>query len=308
VNTRLILVKHGCRGGDFMGKKSHQKIQFAVLLLSTTLAFSGCQPPNSKVGLAPDQSGPALDITQLPDTLELPEVNPETEITQPVLNNDSAPEVSEPTVTEKPEVVTPVKPQPSTPTQPSQPVQPIQPPKPTQPTRPAQPVQPATKPEPIKPPVVIKSEPSEFIKIAHEVMVKEGKKIGTPCNFYVRRVLMRAGYKDEGFLANDFDVYAKKNFISYKAIDFKIDKNGTDKAELKKYIWSYPERTPFIAQWTRPGNYGHVAIIERAGDDLVIYQASINQYTARRDLTTVDRLLSSQKRAFLTLYSEFKKK
>ncbi len=151
-----------------------------------------------------------------------------------------------------------------------------------------------------------KKEASKFIQTAFDVMKKEGVSLGTPCNFYLMRVLMRAGFKNEGFRANDFDVYAKKNFKFYKAEDFKIDSTKSDADELKKYLWSYDERTPFILQWTRPGNFGHVAILERIGENLIIYQASIGNHTARRDLTTIEKLLSSKHRASLTVYSEFK--
>ncbi len=147
---------------------------------------------------------------------------------------------------------------------------------------------------------------SKFIQIAFDVMNKEGTALGTPCNFYLMRVLIRAGFKNEGFRANDFDVYAKKNFKFYKSEDFKIDSTKSDADELKKYLWSYDERTPFILQWTRPGTFGHVAILERIGENLIIYQASIGNHTARRDRTTIEKLLSSKSRASLTVYSEFK--
>ena len=278
-----------------------------ALLISLALGLAACQP-NSKSGLVPDQTGAALDLNQLPETVELPEATDETSSSEQGPQKDNAinAEDQKPTYTTESNPVKPLETSPQV----SEVTPRIE--KPTVESKPEnrqqQNIQPVQKPDTIKPRLNIKSEPSEFIKIAHEVMVKEGKKIGTPCNFYLRRVLVRAGYADDGFVANDFDIYAKKNFSSYKSQDFKIDKNGTDRPELKKYIWSFPERTPFIAQWTRPGNYGHVAIIERIGDELVIYQASINQYTARRDLTTIEKLLSSQKRAFLTLYSDFKKK
>lgn len=148
--------------------------------------------------------------------------------------------------------------------------------------------------------------PSKFIETTFNVMVKEGKSIGTACNRYLQRVLVRAGFKVGDFVANDFDIYAKTHFKSYKSEDFKIDSTRSDSAELKKYLWSYPERTPFILQWTRPGKYGHVAIIERTGSQLVIYQASKDNYTAKRDKTTTESLLKSKNRAHLTVYSEFK--
>lgn len=156
---------------------------------------------------------------------------------------------------------------------------------------------------------------SDFIRIAHKVMVNEGKQIGTPCNFYLHRVLTRAGFKNESFGANDFDIYAKRNFSSYKAQDFKLtaDKqaNAQEQLQLQRYIWSYPVRTPFILQWTRPaGRHGHVAIIERFDENtIVIYQASLNRHSANRKETTIKTLLTTAGlRSNLTVYSEFKAK
>lgn len=148
---------------------------------------------------------------------------------------------------------------------------------------------------------------SQFIKNAELVMVKEGKKIGTPCNFYLMRVLEVSGFSKKSFRANDFDLYAKKYFSHYKDKDFINDKQGSDKAELKRYLWSYPERTPFIMQWSRTGYYGHVAIVERIEDKLIVYQASIHSHTARRDQTSIDLLLNGFNRRKLTVYSEFTK-
>lgn len=150
-------------------------------------------------------------------------------------------------------------------------------------------------------------EASPFIKDAEWVMVHEGKKIGTPCNLYLLRVLEVAGFPNDDFLANDFDIYAKKYFKSYKAVDFKNDGLGSEIARLKNHLWSYPERMPFIMQWSRSGVRGHIAILERIHDRLIIYQASLNKYTARKDQTTVQSLLSGFNRRTLTVYSEFKK-
>lgn len=147
---------------------------------------------------------------------------------------------------------------------------------------------------------------SEFIKVAQFVVLNESEKIGTACNHYLQRVLFLSGFKKGDFLANEFDIYAKNNFKSYKIENFKIDASRNDKAELKKYIWSYPARTPFILQWKRPGAYGHVAILERLEDSLVIYQASYNAHNPERTLTTIDALLSLKYRKNISLFSEFK--
>ena len=146
---------------------------------------------------------------------------------------------------------------------------------------------------------------SKFIINAEWVMINEGKKIGTPCNFYLGRVLVVSGYSSDRFLANDFDIYAKKNLKSATLVHFVNDGKGSEQARLKQHLWSFPERTPFIMQWSRTGVVGHVAIVERIGKMLIIYQASLNKYSARKDYTTISRLLSGDMRRTLTVYSGF---
>ena len=149
-------------------------------------------------------------------------------------------------------------------------------------------------------------QPSLFVKNAEWVIIHEGRRIGTPCNRFVSRVLQYSGFSGYDFLANDFDLYAQKYFKSYKAVDFKNDEKGSEIARLKVYLWSYPERTPFIMQWSGSGMHGHIAIVERIQDHLIIFQANLNKYTARKDQTTVQSLLNGFNRRALTVYSEFK--
>ena len=166
----------------------------------------------------------------------------------------------------------------------------------------------STKPQPKAPsaPAASGSEASKFIKVAFWVVQNEARKIGTPCNFYVSRVLELAGYSDDGFLANDFDIYAKNHFSSYKNEVFNTTNIESERARLKRHIWSYPARTPFIIQWERAKpKPGHIAIVERIGDQLVVYQASLNRHIARREQTSIDRLLSHARSARMTVYSEF---
>lgn len=146
--------------------------------------------------------------------------------------------------------------------------------------------------------------PSELIKNAQKIMEKEGKRIGTACNLYIRRVLVVSGFAEGFFMANDFDIYAKKSIPHYKTVEFKRDPNGTDKERLQKHIWSYPERTPFILQWKTNAAHGHIALLERIGEKLIIYQASLGRFTARKDQTTIQILLSGYNRRTLTVYSE----
>lgn len=154
-------------------------------------------------------------------------------------------------------------------------------------------------------PVLRYPKASPFILNAERIMITEGKKIGTPCNRYLMRVLEVSGYAKQSFLANDFDLYAKKHLKDARAIDFVNDGRQAESGRLKRHLWSYPERTPFIMQWSRTGVRGHVAIVERIKDKLIIYQANLNKHSARKDLTTIDRLLSGYNRRTLSVYSEF---
>jgi hypothetical protein len=174
---------------------------------------------------------------------------------------------------------------------------------PTQLVQPTQPVQPV-KPKPSTSQPLAQAPVSKIIYYAQKMIETEGKKLGTACNFYVHRVLQVAGFHYEVYLANDFDLYAKKYFAHYKAKDFLFEKAGTDVARLKAHIWSYPERTPFITQWSRSGTHGHIAIIERIADKLVIYQSSLGTKLPRKDQTTAEILLTGYNRRELTVYSE----
>jgi hypothetical protein len=261
-----------------------------VLAISISLILMvGCNPNLNSKTLGDQLTAQNQNIDELPIAFENPDVDSDIAIeAEPILTTPNASTPAEPvqppTVTEQkpttnPEVKPDVKPE----------VKPV-----------------ATQLKPNVEQKPTSTHASRFIQYAHEVMIKEGKSLGTPCNFYVQRVLVRAGFPKGSFRANDFDVYAKKNFKFYQAEDFKIDSTRSDKDDLKKHLWSYPERTPFILQWTRPGHYGHIAILERIGENLVIYQASIGRHTAARSQTKIETLLSSKHRAHLTVYSEFK--
>lgn len=162
---------------------------------------------------------------------------------------------------------------------------------------------------PTKPSTDNVPEASFFIKKAFWVVQNEARKIGTPCNFYVSRVLELSGYSDKSFLANDFDIYAQNHFSTYKNEIFNTANLESERLRLKRHIWSYPQRTPFIFQWerTKP-KPGHIAIVERIGDQLVVYQASLNRHIARREQTSIDRLLNHARSARMTVYSEFEAK
>lgn len=140
----------------------------------------------------------------------------------------------------------------------------------------------------------------KFIRTAYDVVVNEGKKLGTACNRYVMRVLQLMGFNSrDGFVANGFDIYAKKNFKNYKAHTFSNTK------ELDLHLKSYPERTAFILQWKRAGRHGHIAILERYNNKYFIYQSSLNSYTPKVGATTVNSLLNSSSRKNVIVYSDF---
>ncbi len=117
-----------------------------------------------------------------------------------------------------------------------------------------------------------------------------------------------SGFANEGFIANDFDNYAAKNFSHVRAVKFQIDNNGDSLNRLKIHIWSYPERTPFIMQWSRSGGHGHVALLERIQDKLVIYQASLNSQYPNKRQTLLKALINKNGREHLTVYSEMSPK
>lgn len=176
-------------------------------------------------------------------------------------------------------------------------------------------IQSQTPPSTQKPPAPVKPAgpvASRFIQITKKVIATEAKQIGTACNAFVQRVLQLNGFENRTFLANDFDLYAETYFGSYVRQDFVYDsathgKVGREK--LRKYIWSFPARTPFIFQWQRTGPHGHIAIVERVGDQLVIYQANLGRYTARSNKTIIEALLYSMNRGgrqYLSVYSNFK--
>ncbi len=151
--------------------------------------------------------------------------------------------------------------------------------------------------------------PSRFIQNAFWVIKNEAKKLGTPCNFFVARVLKLSGFSDDPFLANDFDQYANKNFSFFNVKTFSTQSVAQEKFKLQEYLHSFPDRTSFIIQWEQKrGQAGHIAIVEKIADQLVIYQASFNKFIPRRDQTTSEIILSTSQRAILRVYSDFQPK
>lgn len=249
-------------------------VYLAVHILAATLVFS-CE--NRKSFYDNNRN----DINLVPIQME----NPENPIPDEAIN-----EVDDAIIVDLDKPTEPVTPE----EEPEIPVP--QPVKPVKPTPAPKPTQAGTS----------STDPSLFIKAAFWVVQNEARKIGTPCNFYVSRVLVLTGYSKDSFLANDFDIYARKHFSSYKNEIFNTNNLESERARLRRHIWSYPARTPFIIQWERSAPQpGHIAIVERIGDQLVVYQASLNRHIARREQTTIDRLLSHARKARMTVYSEF---
>lgn len=268
----------GCNGSNIFGQKSQ-----------VTLIPSSFENPKETRGTPSD--APADDY----DLLNLPEVDtsqPQTEPTTPAVATTAqteGPSWAQPATTASPATVKPVVVTPNPSNNSPKTAPPI--------------VQaPTTKPDSLY------DRASTFVKNAIWVMVKEGKKIGTPCNFFLRRVLEVSGFAKAPFIANDFDNYAEKYFSSFKEQTFKSVKNERDR--LRQYLWSFPSSTPFIMNWHKDGvKYGHVAIVERYDNDLVIYQASIGSHSARQDKATVESLLDDDRfHRDLTVYTNFSKK
>lgn len=267
--------------------------------MGTTLMVS-CQPRISTIT--------AIEGTQtLPQTYENPLDLPGPTLDEPDTTPAPSPKTAD------------VQPEPSSPKQPAEPklqsqTQTQQQSKPQ--ASPAPPTIPKTLPKTLqRPPAVLLSkkslarpglpQASKFIINAEWVMINEGKKIGTPCNFYLSRVLVVSGYSSNRFLATDFDIYAQKNLKNAHVVHFINDGKGSELARLKQHLWSFPQRTPLIMQWSRSGATGHVAIVERVGNMLIIYQASLNKHTARKDYTSIHRLLTGEMRRTLSVYSGF---
>jgi hypothetical protein len=155
-----------------------------------------------------------------------------------------------------------------------------------------------------------KSSGSTLAEIAKWVVAFEARKVGAACNFFIQRVLYLMGFGRSSWTANEFDQYVKQSFESYKEESFQYDSGGTEKERLKSYIWSFPERTGFILQWKRNTPHGHIAIVQRVGETLIIYHASLNTQLPRMQKVSVDLLLhkpSSKVDYQLNVFSDFKK-
>jgi len=176
--------------------------------------------------------------------------------------------------------------------------------KPSSPSKPSKPGKKPSNPPYIGKPPTDDPDTSGILYYAQKIMETEGRKLGTACNFYVHRVLEAAGFEHHIYKANDFYLYPPKYFAHYKEEKFTRGSSPAAEIErLRRHLWSYPERTAFLMNWKRSGAHGHIAFVERVGDKLVIYQASLGTRLPRKDQTTVESLLSMNRKS-LTVYSE----
>jgi hypothetical protein len=143
-------------------------------------------------------------------------------------------------------------------------------------------------------------------EIAKWVIQHEAKKVGAACNFFIQRILELMGFGPSSWTANSFDKYVKENFSSYQEESFVSDSSGVERKRLKAYIWSFPERTGLIFQWKRSSGHGHIAVVQRIQDELVIYHASLNTFRPKAQRVTLEVLLHPTRKN-LNVFSDFKK-
>ncbi len=142
---------------------------------------------------------------------------------------------------------------------------------------------------------------------AEYVLKKESHKrgVGDACNFFLQRILELSGFSDDGYTANSFERYAKKHFTGFKTAQFKVEPLRKDAKKLETFLFSYPEGTPFILQWQKAEGHGHLALVTRQGNNLIIYEASLGRFKAEKKLTNARTILSASERYKLTAYVHF---
>ncbi len=134
---------------------------------------------------------------------------------------------------------------------------------------------------------------------------KNKPKIGDACNYFIQRILQLSGFSDEGFKAGAFDEYANRHFTGYKTAVFAVEPLRKDAKALENYLNSFPESTPFILQWQRKVGIGHIALVTRKKDKLIIYEASLGRFNAEKKLTNARTILSASDRYKLTVFVNF---
>lgn len=139
------------------------------------------------------------------------------------------------------------------------------------------------------------------------VFKNEGHKrgIGNACNFFLQRILERSGFSDDGYMAHEFDRYAKKHFTGVKTAEFRVEPLRKDAKNLEKFLFSFPEGTPFILQWKPVAGHGHLAIVTRKDGKLTVYEATLGKPRATQKETTARTLLSATDRYKMIVYVNF---
>ncbi len=115
----------------------------------------------------------------------------------------------------------------------------------------------------------------------------------TSCSLYVKRVLNRAGFKVQGFMANDFGSQAKRYMSSWNVKAFYAGSGG--RGSLRAFLNGAPNNTAFVAQWLRSGRSGHVAMVVKEANNLFrIYQAQMGLSRPHSKQVSIDGLLYSR--------------
>lgn len=112
----------------------------------------------------------------------------------------------------------------------------------------------------------------------------------TACSIYVKRVLNRAGFRVQGFMANDFGSQAKRYMSSWNVKAFRAGSDG--RGSLRAFLNSAPNNTAFVAQWLRSGRSGHIAMIVKEANNMYrIYQAQMGLSRPHSKQVSIDGLL-----------------
>ena len=145
-----------------------------------------------------------------------------------------------------------------------------------------------------------------LIEIAKWVIQNEARKVGAACNFFIQRIFTLMGFGKADWTANDFAQYVKSNFSHFRQASFYGDRGDLERKRLKEYIWSFPEKTGLIFQWKRESGHGHIAVVQRVDDQLVIYHASLNTFIPKAQRVSLEVLLDASRKN-LNVFSDFKK-
>lgn len=98
----------------------------------------------------------------------------------------------------------------------------------------------------------------------------------TACDLFLIDVLNRAGFPIGHFLANDLDKAMKQHLPNWRMEPFSTDNVGEDQDVLRSFLNDMPDGTAFLAQWSRVGRSGHVALVEKVSKDhYMIFQAQM---------------------------------